>query len=196
MLLTAAAYANNLVYLLTFFLTAIFLLAMAETNRNLKGVVLHRVEVEPGPRGGEVNYQLWLKNRGPKASFSLFVEARQPPEQRPWDRQKGRQKSGRRKRKLFPFSRAVGPAGEIPRLSPKALGQAQFSVPVTKRGVFPLHPLRLCTIFPLGLFYSWKRLDPQGEYFVYPRPRGSQALPPPRALETWNPPKPPVPGRG
>ena len=151
MLLTAAAYANNLVYLLTFLLTAILLIGMAETHNNIRAVSIHRVEVEPAEEDDFVTLKVWLKNHGDQPKFSVFVGLQ-----------------GRAFKKYNGMTQLI---------SQKGLSSVCFKFPANKPGVYTLPKLKIFTIFPLGLFYAWRLQHQEQSYFVYPKPQGQQRLP-------------------
>ncbi len=48
-----------------------------------------------------------------------------------------------------------------------------------RRGILEPGPLRIATVFPLGLFRAWSRLDMGMACLVYPRPSPPLPLPPP-----------------
>ena len=151
MLLTAAAYANNLVYLLTFLLTAILLIAMAEAHNNMRGVFVYRQETEPGAEDDTVKVRVWLRNINEQPRFSVFVGF-----------------TGKKYKKDF---------SQISLIPQKSIAVTELSLPVDQRGVYKLPDLRLFTIFPLGLFYCWRIHQTETQYFVYPKPMGQQKLP-------------------
>ena len=151
MLLTAAAYANNLVYLLTFLLSAILLIAMAEAHNNMRSLFVYRVETEPGAEDETVKVKIWVKNDSSQPKFSIFA--------------------GFRKKDLKEVK------SEVSLIPQKSVGYLELNLPVTERGVFDLPDIRLFTIFPLGLFYCWRIHKAENKYFVYPKPVGQQSLP-------------------
>jgi uncharacterized protein (DUF58 family) len=152
MLLIGSAYGNNLVLLLCFFMLSLVLVAMVETNNNLRGLLVTQVASEPGPANGSFNL-----------TSVISSEARQT----------------RRQIRAEPLGYDVVqrydedinvPIGES--------GRFHCSVRAPARGVHPIAFIRLSSTYPLGLFYAWQIWPASGEAVIYPAPNGSQTLPP------------------
>ncbi len=150
MLLTAATYNNNLVYLLAFLLFSVFFVSMVHTHANLTGVHLARAEGQDALAGQKRSMRLTLVNRSKVNRQALDLQALE-----------GRHRSE-------PGSLTLLKRGESEPL--------ELSLQERTRGVYPLPRLRISTTFPLGLFRAWMDWQPQGSVYVYPRPEGSQEL--------------------
>lgn len=152
MILTAASYNNNLIFILAFFLFALFVVSMLQTHYNLKGVRADYVGAEDAFEGGEIVLRFQLVQK--RAVLKRALELR----------------STSRTFKSSSSPRETIAVGE--RIHPAAL-----KVHAAKRGVHPAPQIVLETFFPLGLFRAWKVFRPSGDMYVYPRPEG-EASPP------------------
>ncbi|MCM2281457.1 MAG: DUF58 domain-containing protein [Bdellovibrionaceae bacterium] len=151
MLLVGATYSNNLVNMLAFFLLAIAFVAMVQTHNNLKNIKLQKVSVEPGFAGSTVSLTTALENTGTAPRFNLEVRAQK-----------------------MKFDRE--PENAQP-LQARATLRFKSEYFAETRGRYPLKRLKISTIFPVGLFYSWMWIPTDETYLVYPQPKGDQPLP-------------------
>jgi uncharacterized protein (DUF58 family) len=151
MILTAATYNNNLVFILGFFLFAVFVTSMVQTHYALKGVRLEFIGAEDGFEGDRLGllFQLtqkkarWRRGLIVRTSSKKFTTLNTKPE----------------------------------RMSPTELTHpVRVEVSAWRRGVHNLSEVFLETYYPLGLFRAWKIFRPKGLMFVYARPEGSLKL--------------------
>ncbi|MGZ3723145.1 MAG: hypothetical protein ACXVA9_09455 [Bdellovibrionales bacterium] len=153
LVLAAATYNNNLIFILAFFLSALFVVTMLQTNFNLKSVRLQFLSVDDAFEGDKLTllFQVYQKRFGFKRSLRLRTSSKQ------WATvEEGREEL-------------------TPREPTKPV---RLTVKAWKRGVHPLPTIILETYYPLGLFRAWKVFRPQGEMIVYPQPAGRRVLEP------------------
>lgn len=151
MILVGATYNNNLIFILAFFLFALFVVSMLQTHYNLKGVRLEFIGADEGFEGGSLHLLFQITQR--RARFKRNLEVR----------------TSSRALKTVHNERENLEANE----SSKAV---QIEVRAPRRGVHPLPVMILETYFPLGLFRAWKVFRPVGELVVYPKPEGTELL--------------------
>jgi uncharacterized protein (DUF58 family) len=152
-ILVAATYNNNLVFLLGFFLFAVFVTSMVQTHYVLKGVSLEFVEAEDGFEGDRLGLLLNLTQRKGRWRPGLIV---------------------RTSSKKFLTLTATRE-----RMKPSESSHAmRIEVSAWRRGVHELPELILETYYPLGIFRAWKIFQPKGRIHVYARPEGSLTLAP------------------
>lgn len=148
MLLIGAAYQNNLVNLLGFFMLAILFTAMFATNNNLKGVEISRIESVHGFAGETLPISIVVRNRGRKSKANLEFTVR-----------------GLKKSAQYDARMIIPPASDTRLL-------ATFNAP--ERGLHPLSTFVLSTTAPFGLFYSWQIVSTEAVATVYPRRIGDR----------------------
>lgn len=149
-LLAAATYTNNLIYSLAFFLVGLFLVGMIQTNTNLKKTEFEKVRFELAEEEGLMQGKLWLKNESGENHYNLNFR--------------------------FPeISKDLG--FEVDKLPAKGIAICNFSFPVSKPGIHKITKLQVRTVYPFGMFYSWKPFQVDFTYAVYPKPEGDLALP-------------------
>jgi uncharacterized protein (DUF58 family) len=73
MILTAATYGNNLVYILAFTLFAVFLISMVQTNVNLKNIEIVGAQIDDVSAGVPVVVRLQLANTGKLSRIFLLL---------------------------------------------------------------------------------------------------------------------------
>ena len=122
------------------------IVALIQTNDNLRGVLLVSCHSQPVPAGDEPVLEVTLRNSSPRERLELKVRLREG-----W--------------------RLVGGAG-VGVLKPGATAMLRLRIPATRRGCFPRPPLWVSSDLPFGLCFAWKVFAGGGEYVVYPRPVG------------------------
>jgi len=122
------------------------IVAMIQTNENLRGVVLVSCQSRPVPAGGEAALEVTLRNSSGRERLGLRVRLRSG-----WS--------------------LVGDA-RVPVLRPGERATVQIHVPAARRGCYPYPPLWVSSDLPVGLCFAWKILTGGGQLFVYPRPDG------------------------
>ncbi len=153
LILTASTYNNNLIFILAFFLFAVFFVSMLQTHYNLKGVRLQYIGAEEGFHGDRIGLNYYIVQKRPRTKKSLQVRSRS---------------------KTFV---TLKQAREDMR--PQEMMKAvRVEVRAFRRGVHKTPPVILETQYPLGLFRAWKVYRPEGEIIVYPAPQSGPALSP------------------
>lgn len=122
------------------------LTGMIQTNDNLRGVEVARIDSEPVPAGETATIKVTLTNSSDTTRHNLRV--------RPASR------------KFWKISRPVES------LETGGHTQPAIPLPASGRGVFPCPKLLVSTTYPLNICFAWKRFAPAGEIVVYPEPRG------------------------
>lgn len=150
-ILVAATYNNNLIFIQGFALFALFVVCMLQTHYNLKGVRLRFVSAEEGFEGQEVYLAFDLTQKRSRWKRGLQLRARS----RHWKTVTNERHS------LLPNEQSK---------------PVRFAVLAYKRGVHPVPEIFLETYYPLGLFRAWKIFRPKGQITIYPRPLGEAEL--------------------
>lgn len=151
MIMIGAAYGNNLVNLLAYFLASLVVVAMVQTHLNLRDLRVSQVFVDPGPAGGEVRSSITLENLGASPKYSIEVRA-----------------------KGLSIERDDSP--DAPVLGRSNLRFAQ-SYAAQTRGAKVLERVQISTVYPLGLFRAWSLRDVRAPYWVWPKPQGHLTQP-------------------
>ncbi len=151
MLLVGAIYNNNLVNLLAFFLSAVSIVCMVQTHDNLKGVKIKTLRAGSGFADSFLTIETSLENPSRITRFNLDVRI---PE--------------------LDFFEEASDSNPIPAFS---RGQYQTVYRSKQRGVFNIKRVRISSIYPLGLFYTWTYVTTESQYFIYPKANGKLPLP-------------------
>lgn len=153
LILTASTYNNNLIFILAFFMFAVFIVSMLQTHYNLKGVRLQYIGAEEGFEGDAIGMNFYLQQKKAQIKKSLQVRTRS---------------------KLFPTL-----LSHREDLEPQdSLKSVRIEVRAVRRGRHKLPTMSLETRYPLGLFRAWKIFRPEGQIIVYPNPEKGVALMP------------------
>ena len=153
MILTAATYNNNLIFILAFFLFALFVVSMLQTHDNLRGVEIEYSGAAGAFAGEEVSLRFRLAHRRRRGASDLRVRLRSKQ-----------------------LAMVASERADLNPTEPGALATSR--VKATKRGVYPLLDVILQTDYPHGMFRAWTVSRPAGEILIYPRPRGDEVLAP------------------
>ncbi|RYZ67387.1 MAG: DUF58 domain-containing protein [Proteobacteria bacterium] len=151
MILVGASYQNNLVNMLAFFMMSLVFIAMVQTHNNLKDVGLEQTVADGGYAGQEFLVTTVLTNSSDEARFNLEA------------------KLNRKKPKVA--------YENVQPLSPKSFLKLRSTYTAAKRGRYTFNDVSVSTIFPLGLFRSWIRLEAKTQVWIYPEPKGDRLLP-------------------
>lgn len=151
LVLTAATYNNNLIFILTFLLFAAFSVGMVQTHNNLKGVRLDYLNTQEGFEGQDIVLLFRLSQKRARTKQGLRL---------------------RTASKILPSVRH-----EPQRLaSHERTKTTSLEVRPKTWGVHPVPEVILETFFPFGIFRAWKVFRPEGQVIVYPRPEGHAVL--------------------
>lgn len=158
LILTAATYNNNLIFILAFFLFAVFVVSMLQTHYNLKGVRLQYVGSEEVFQDDHMGLMFYLTQKRARIKKAIKIRLRSKT-----------------------FKTLISPLED---LDPKdQLKPARIDVLAWRRGVHALPEVILETEYPLGLFRAWKVFRPEAKLLIYPRPVATHVLAP-RARES------------
>ncbi len=154
MLLAGAAYGNNLVNLLGFFLAAIGFVTMIQTHNNVRGVNVTSAQMEPGYAGTSVRLTTIVESSDNQDHFHLEADA---------------------------LSFSSQPRLEFAQpVYSRSKGKLTTSYKIETRGKYSIKRIKISSVFPLGLFYAWSFHKTEHDFFIYPTPSGSRDLPVPR----------------
>jgi uncharacterized protein (DUF58 family) len=151
LILTAATYNNNLIFILGFFMFSVFVVSMLQTHYNIKGVRLDFASAEEAFAGDPLTVTLNLSQK--RAKWKRALEIRTSSKRIPTLSQRRVDLSPNETSKL-----------------------CQIEVRVRDRGVYPLPAVVLETYYPLGLFRAWKVFYFDAKLTIYPRPDMSRVL--------------------
>lgn len=142
MLLTAINYQNSLIFLLTFFLGVVFVVAMHQTHNNLSGLELTLVQAGEGHVGEPIPF-LIRGSGGKDSSLALSLSIEGEIEAGSLDMQ-------------HVYGESI-------------LDMRVHSIP-RKRGYLKLGRIKIESRFPFGLLRAWSWLRPESAGIVYPAP--------------------------
>lgn len=151
MILTAATYSNNLIYLLAFFLFAVFFVSMIQTHYNLKDVVLKLISTSEVFEGEPLNIIFSMEQKKSRNKQRLVI------------------------RSLHKQWKNLSIEHESMRLD-ETQKTARAVIYAFRRGVHKIPTFSLESTYPMGLFRAWKVYRPKGDLLVYPKPVGKSDL--------------------
>jgi uncharacterized protein (DUF58 family) len=141
-------------YLLSFGLTAVFLVSIPHTLINLAGLKITLESIKPAFAGQEVSLPIEIMNRSRATRHGIEVAPA------------GTSRESKRVDCV--------PAGRAARVT--------LRIPAKQRGEHKIGVLRLASVYPLGFVRVSKRFAAAQSYIVYPKPAGDRQLPLSRAL--------------
>lgn len=120
--------------------------ALIQSNDNLRGVEIVGCRSQPAEAGEDVIWEITVRNAADRERIGLTVRTgwRVRPRVSAW----------------------------LPVLEPGQTTTVRLAFPTTRRGKFPVPQLWVCSVRPVGLCFSWKVFAQTAVYFVYPAPRG------------------------
>lgn len=122
------------------------IVALIQTNENLRGIVLYSCHSRPVAAGEDAILEVTLANESDRERIGLRVRIRQG-----W---------------------SLKGEGRIPVLKAGGREVVRITIPTTCRGRFPNPSFWVSSTLPAGLCFSWKVLADRGAYYVYPKPAG------------------------
>jgi uncharacterized protein (DUF58 family) len=125
-------------------LIVVGVLAMIQTNENMRSVALELLPTKAVPEGDEIVVAVRLANSSPQMRYAFSVAFQ----------------SARKRCRREP---SVGARAEV---------ESSLTLPPQKRGVVPIPPMLVWSFFPFGLCLAWKRLREERYAIVYPKPEG------------------------
>jgi uncharacterized protein (DUF58 family) len=153
LVLAAATYNNNLIFILAFFLAGVFFIAMVQTQFNLQGVQLRYLSAEEGFAGEGLNLLFQMTQKHPRVRRALMIRSLS----RKWKTLSGTREDLNGEETLRPV---------------------RATMLAWRRGVHELPEIALESYYPLGLFRTWVVIHPEGQLIVYPKPKGDRHLEP------------------
>lgn len=120
--------------------------ALIQSNENLRGLEISGCHSLPAPAGTDAVLELTVRNASDSERIGLAVRTdwRSRPRASTW----------------------------VPLIEPGEAKTVRLPVPTTRRGRFRVPTLWICSVMPAGLCFAWKVFPQDGEYFVFPPPRG------------------------
>lgn len=122
------------------------IVALIQSNENLRGVEITGCRSAPAAAGDPVTLELVLRNATGRERIGLSVRTG-------WG--------------VKPRASAW-----LPVLGPHETATVQLRLPTHRRGRFPVPTLWVSSVMPVGLCFAWKVFPDRGDYLVYPAPRG------------------------
>lgn len=154
MLIGAINYDNALAYILAFLLVSLLFTSMLHTWRNLAGLGLAAVAVEPVFAGAPARFELLLSDLAGRPRHGLLLRRLAPRDWRFWRRP------------------GLGRIAECSAREDDAT-RVVVEVPSERRGWLPLGRVEIASRYPIGLLRAWGYLRDDARCLVYPKPAGS-----------------------
>ncbi|MTI62667.1 DUF58 domain-containing protein [Methylophaga sp.] len=164
MLLGAINYNNSLGHLLSFLLVSLGHVTMHHSHRNLRQLTLRVTPLEPVFCQQLARFKLTIINEDSRDRFQLEVAHKKQQPGARW--------------KIF---KAYEPIQKVTHIEADNTCFCTLEVPTQRRGWHSLNTLRLASLYPLGLFYSWTLYPQTAKVLVYPQAKGKLPLPSPPA---------------
>ncbi len=120
--------------------------ALIQSNENLRGVAITGCRVVPAVAGEDAVLELTVRNFADRERIGLRLRTA-------W--------------RVRPFASTW-----LPVLEAGEVKTVRLPIPTTRRGRFAVPILWVSSVMPFGLCFAWKSFPGWGEYFVYPAPRG------------------------
>lgn len=120
--------------------------ALIQSNENLRGIAITGCRSTPVPAGEDATLDLTIANSSRNEHVGLRVRTdwRHRPRSSAW----------------------------LPVIGGEETAVVRLALPTHRRGRFKAPTLWVCSIMPVGLCFAWKVFSEAGEYVVYPAPRG------------------------
>lgn len=162
MLLGAINYNNSLGHLLCFLLASIGHVTMHHSHTNLRLLTLTVTALEPVFCHQPARFRLTVNNPDNHDKFQIDIANKKPGQWRRWQ-----------------FLKAYETASKLEHVEADNTRSCTVAVASHQRGWQALGALRLSSLYPLGLFYSWTVYRQNAKVLVYPQPAGERPLPTP-----------------
>lgn len=148
----AVPMSKGLTQMLGIALVVAGVVALIQSNDNLRGVEVTGCRAAPAPAGGSVVLEVALRNGAERERIGLEV----------------------REAMLWRVAWWMRPrmSAWLPVLDAGQAAAVAVNLPAARRGRYRVPALWVCSALPMGLCFAWKVFSGQGEYFVYPAPRG------------------------
>jgi len=169
MLLGAINYNNSLGHLLCFLLVGVGHVAMHHSYRNVRQLDFQLGHAEPVFCEQNISLPLSLTNQSSRPIRQLEIAYLPSGHRSGWW-------------PLKQFSRYVA-VYKASAIAAEQTSQHLIPIPTIRRGWLELGRLRLSSVYPIGLLFSWFFIDIKQRGLVYPKPVGNKPLPLASALE-------------
>lgn len=159
MLVGVIHFNNSVGYLFVFVLLSLGLVSILYAYHNLKHIEIKNVSAEKIFSQQQATLALHVSNQHDQHAFKVdFAQ------------QTNTGNSGL----LFKQEHHLGHYQSLPA---KQTTLVKFSLTPPKRGWLTLKPMRISSLFPLGLFQCWRYQTPTQSVLVYPKPEGHLDIP-------------------
>ncbi len=162
MLLGAINYNNSLGHLLSFLLASLGHVTMHHSHRNLRLLNLRVTPLEPVFCEQNARFKLSIQNEDSRDRYQLEIAHKKHPQMSRWR-----------------FFKAYEPLQKIAFIDADNMTSCNLEIKTHRRGWQSLNPLRVASLYPLGLFYSWTIYPQTAQVLVYPQAIGKLPLPAP-----------------
>lgn len=150
-ILSAATYNNNLIYILAFVLFSIFFISMIETHNMLKGVKVRVLGVHDSVAGQPIRGQIQLQNTSGDRKLLVRIQAVKKD-----------------MRSKVPVTVNI--------VNPHSTHLSPFQLKGLPRGVYSMPRMSISSTAPLGLFRAWSYFSAAEKMYVYPIPEGTEYM--------------------
>lgn len=170
MLLGAINYNNSLGHLLSFLLVGVGHVAMHHSYRNVRQLDYQLGHAEPTFSEQKILLPITFSNQSSRTVRQLEIAYLPSPLTSSW----------------WPFKKFSRYAlvYKASAISAQQSCLCQIPLPALQRGWQDLGRLRLSSVYPVGLLFSWFFIDIQQRVMVYPKPIGNKPMPLPSAIES------------
>ena len=138
--------SSGLIQTLGITLVVAGVVALIQSNDNLRGIEIIGCRSQPSAAGTEAELEITVRNSADRERIGLTI------------------RNGWRKRPQTSAWLPVMEAGET--------ATVRLVVPADRRGRFPVPQLWVCSTRPIGLCFAWKVFPQTAVYYVYPEPKG------------------------
>jgi uncharacterized protein (DUF58 family) len=178
MWIAAVNYANNLVYAILYLVGSLSFISLFHTWRNLSAMRVEHIRIQPAFAGEDVRVEVHLRNVSKHTIFGLNFarygeDVAGPMRRASWAHPLGILELFR-SRKIAPLRLSDGRGV---RIDPEDTCAIEVAFASERRGLYRFDSLVVRTSYPFGLFWAIVRLPVESEYFVYPKPAGSDLWP-------------------
>jgi uncharacterized protein (DUF58 family) len=156
MLFGSINYTNSMAYMLTFLLGSLYMVAMLQTYKNLKGMVLKTSNAKSVFAEEIAEFPIVIINRTTTDRRSIYIH--------PWPK---------KRKKYKPHHQGK----ELSNITPGEIHRSILPIKTQIRGRLQAGRLRIYSVYPLGIFRAWSYMNCTSYCVVYPKPAGSTELP-------------------
>ena len=181
MWLAAVNYANNLVYAVLYLVGSLSLISIFHTWRNLASVEVEHIRVNPAFVGEDVQVDIFLRVPGKYSVYGLMFSRVND--------------DGAPRRSFFRWLWRYYVLGEevsawvqrytaltirgedTLRIEPGDSRATEVVFPTVRRGIYRLDMVQVKSAYPFGLFRASFNVAVNVEYYIYPKPKGTDIWP-------------------